>query len=698
MANNQSYNITAKGFIEITGNTLGLAGSSTVLVGGIRNFTIATPNPPDGGTTQSINSNSSSAFLNLPINYQILYAELFWGGIYQDNTTGLDVTSQIDNNINLTDPRGITTSIAVTPNTSQQNIPYGYVRSADVTNIISVAGAGKYTVSGVAAILTGNFTVGNVDNYFAGWSLYVIVEDLSQSHKNMTIWNSFDTPGTFVNISGFSTPATGSVAGRLFISAGSGNANLTGDQLRFGPTAGTVTALSTPTNLVSNFFVGVICDRYGNVNTTGTWGNVNDTANVTPVQGNRSMYDLTGVDVSSTLQNNQTSAVININSTGDGIISNALALEIEVNAANLYPIVKTVDKQYTDIGETLTYTIAFSNSGLVSALNVILIDTIPAQTKFISNSVSIDNVNQPGLSPQLPGLNLGNIEPNQRMTVTFNVLVITTPQGFPLINTIPNVASVGYSFVSVPGTPTIPANDISSTATTILQRANLEANKIVDKNYANVGAILTYTIPIKNMGDVTAHNIIFTDTIPSGTSIINDSFKQDGNIIVSNTGIYNVTLPNNIGSLSVSTITFQVKIDTIPNPNPIINSASMQYSYTVDGSTIPIRVGNNSTNTNSVSTKINNANLSNIVKYVDKEYATCGDFINYTIVLNNNGNVTAQRVVIKDTIPNNTQFIANSIYIDGVQQSGGNPTIGISVPDIGPISTKTISFSVVVQC
>lgn len=254
--------------------------------------------------------------------------------------------------------------------------------------------------------------------------------------------------------------------------------------------------------------------------------------------------------------------------------------------------------------------------------------------------------------------------------------------------TLPNTITLGssltlnlgdYALVTIINSP--PASAI------------LNSSKIVNKNFALIGDVLTYTIPVSNIGTLTANNIVFIDTIPNGVTLVPGSFKQDGVPISGSSNPPGVTLPSVLSSSKTSTITFQVIITTNPNPNPIPNNASFSFNYFNGLVTIP-----SSSNTNTVNTAINYASLGSISKSVDKSFATCGDTLTYTIYIPNTGTVTALNVVFKDTIPNGSVFIANSLLINGVTISNANLNSGVTLPDLSPGSTATIVFQTQVQC
>ena len=55
---------------------------------------------------------------------------------------------------------------------------------------------------------------------------------------------------------------------------------------------------------------------------------------------------------------------------------------------------KAVDKNFADIGDTLTYTVSFTGTGNTSANNVMFTDAIPTGTTFVLNSLTIDGTTQ----------------------------------------------------------------------------------------------------------------------------------------------------------------------------------------------------------------------------------------------------------------------------------------------------------------
>lgn len=681
------YNKTLRGALYEIGNSLGLA-STTI---GVGNMTTATPAPPSGGTTTVFTSNSNSVNIQVPSG-KVVYAELTWACASSTPSQTISPTTAINNSIFVRNPSGVTSTVAINPSTTQSSgtISPGqfasYTQSVEITTIIQNGGNGFYTLSQVPMV---------IGNTGGGFIITIVYEDSALPFRNINIWSLFNGPGigSTVNIplTGFSTPSSGNVTGRLTVGALAGNSDQSGDFVRFGSNVASAVTLSGPNNLANNFFASQINNNLGVRDTTGTFGNANVNAGSVAPAGVRVFYDTTNVNASSGLTNNQTSAVVVLGTSSDFYNVNSLGLQIDVNSAQLSPVTKISNNYFANIGDTITYTVTFGNLGLVEANDVVFIDTIPNGLSFISGSVNLNGTTEASLNPNPPGFNIGQVAPSAKVTISFKALVTTIPSPNPA----QNQASLGYNFISAPGLTPIIASDSTNIVNTQVNRVDIASTKTVSKSFANVGDILTYTIVIGAFGNVTANSVVLVDTIPSGTTLVAGSLTQNNSPLAGNPNPPGVTL-NNISKTGITTVSFKVKVDTIPNPNPIQNSATVTYTYLVDPTLARNDTG--SSNTNIVNTQVNNANFGGISKLADKSFGDCGEVITYTIIAPNTGNVTAQNVVFKDTIPNGTVLVSDSVFVNGLQQTGANPSSGITIPNIGPSITATLTFSVRVIC
>lgn len=703
------FQTNTRGALYQAGNTLGLSGNNgqPAAIGNVGGFiTTSTTLPTPTGWEAIVNvaneenitlnwqQNSSSANVNLPTGASVLYAELIWASDIRNET--LDLSAVQNTSVALTAPDGSTILVAPDPITSQTVTmpgPITYMtRSNNVTSIIQQKGNGKYTVSGVPAARGGTSTC------CVGWTLVMAYSLSSQPYRSLNIYTACEgisgTISATLTVTGFSTPRSGTVLARALIGGLEGDSNGSGDQALFGSNTSSLIALSGPQNPQSNFFQAQICDNTGNLDRSGTFGNRNQPLG-SLASGVRQGWDITNVDANGILPNNQTSAVFRFSSTSEVYAANMVALQINVDSADLSSINKGGDKSVVLLNDVLAYTITIPNTGTTTATNIIFIDTVPNGTSFVPGSVTINGISDVIANPKNPGFSIPDIGAGGVSTVSFKVTIDTVP----IPNPIPNNCFVTYKFL--PGiASTIPVSSYneSNVFNVTYIEPRLSSAKYVDKNYANIGDILTYTIPIQNTGTATANSILFLDTIPSGTSLVVGSLKQDGVNISGTTNSPGVTLPNGLAIGGTTTVSFQVTITMLPSPNPIPNIATVIGRFILDATTSPNRIITSTTYTNRVTTQVNTASIVNPTKTVDKAYATCGDTISYLIQFKNSGSTTALNVVLKDTIPSGTALVPNSVLINGVQQMGANPGSGINIGSIAPNATVSVFFSVAVQC
>ena len=451
------FSLTTAGNVVATGNALGLSKQMSANGPGVEDSigTFATldgasvddspanaGNPWFTGTTFDWASNGADAELVLPENAEILYAELIWGGSTFYGTE--DVTAELDTSVTLAFG-GEEITVAPDPITAltiQEQSTMGfaanyYMRTADVTEFVSGHHAGLYAVSGVPATQDTAINQSNA----AGWTLVVAYRDSSEPIRNLTIF----TGGSFVDeistedyeVSGFCTPPQGAFAGNVIVSAMEGDASRTGDSLAIADDGVSFTNLSGPNNPADNFFCSQINDGDGNLDTSGTFGDLNHNAAAgTHVSGGRQSWDITRVPVSSNeghLSNGQTSATIRTQTLDDSYVPTLVAFGIQVNAPDFTGASADAAPTELALEQVATVTIDLENTGLVDATGLMFTAPLPAGLAL--DSFAIDGVegdidgNPVDEGALATGVPIGDVGTDVAREIVMEVRAVAEPDG-----------------------------------------------------------------------------------------------------------------------------------------------------------------------------------------------------------------------------------------------------------------------------
>ncbi|MGL4450093.1 MAG: hypothetical protein ACRCTZ_02740 [Sarcina sp.] len=382
---------------------------------------------------------------------------------------------------------------------------------------------------------------------------------------------------------------------------------------------------------------------------------------------------------------NYTYTVNPSNPNGESVTTKTTDATTTVGSAKI-TMVKNATPADATIGDTVTYAVVLTNTGNVAANNILFKDAIPSELSFDAGSVVVGGTPDLTADP-VAGFTIPTLAAGTSISVVFTTTAVTVPTTGVIVN---NKATADFKYTVDPAFPNGKSGTSQSNVKPInLGIADITMTKKVDKAYADVGETLTYTVSLANSGNVAANNVIFTDTIPSGTSLVADSLIVNG---VAQIGA-NPAAGYNIGTIAAGSsvdVEFKVKVDQVPTPNPILNSASSTYGYTVG-----VTDFNKSSSSNQVSTQVNHGNIPQVTKTA-VSFATLNQIITYTIAIPNDGNVPVNQVILTDIIPSNTSFVIGSIKINGSAGSG-TPDSGISVGTIAPGTTKTVTFDVKVN-
>ncbi|ANE48162.1 hypothetical protein SY83_19800 [Paenibacillus swuensis] len=692
--------LNENGGLTFTGNTLGLSRSNIVGVPGVEDaigafITTDTTQqfgtyPP--GTVGDFRQNNSAAQLVLPQGSTILYAELIWGGTYLNG--GVDFSAFINDPVNFTTPAGLI-SVNPDPDTamegflsgSLQNNPTAvFVRSANVTSLVAAGGAGTYA----AGRIVGTIIIPEPTSNNAGWTLAVYYRNPASPLRNLSLRVGINviraTQGP-VNtlINGFATPFQGPLNGRAAVSAQEGDANKTGDRAQFGPNINSLSVLSGPNNFANNFFASQINNDSGALDTTGTFGTRNQT-NGQPgsnIVGGRQGWDITNVDISATLLNGQTSAQFGLITNGDGYLVNAIGLQIDI-AVPLLRVTKSTNATSLVVDDVFTYTVLVENTGAVNATAVELFDNIEENTVFVPQSVVVNGTPQPLADPTL-GVTLGTIPPGGTVTVSFRVRLIS----FPVPSEIQNQSLVSFTFQPTPDSKPISTFVPSNIITIPAFHPIVTIEKSADRTNALVGDTVTYTLIVRNTGNISTSNTV-TDPLSTDVSFVPGSVTVNGTPRPAD----NITAGVNVGTIAPGgqvTVVFRVVITSLPASGVVRNTSVTAFTFTLPDN----RTLQGNATSNEVIIPVSAPDVT-VTKSASTAGTFVGDTVTYTLNVVNNNPTPVNSTVLSDAVPFGSTFIAGTVTVNGLPAPTADPSTGIQLGTIAGGVTVPVTFQVTV--
>lgn len=259
-----------------------------------------------------------------------------------------------------------------------------------------------------------------------------------------------------------------------------------------------------------------------------------------------------------------------IGSASDGEVEDYL-IKI-VDPTTLITSVKTADKSFVGLGETVNYTIFIPNTSAYDTSNLVLKDILPTGFSLVPGSFSVNGmvINNPNL---IVGVPLGNLASGDNFIISFSALVANDPSLCG--TTVSNQAFIDLQFCTGT-TQTLSTNIVNVD----IQCISLEVIKEADKDILIVGDTLTYTITITNTSNIALDNLVLTDKISDCASFVIDSVTLNG---VKQPGVNPETgIP--IGTLNPGTsviVGFSVRLDKVCCPASLSNKALVTYEYTI---------------------------------------------------------------------------------------------------------------------
>jgi uncharacterized repeat protein (TIGR01451 family) len=383
------------------------------------------------------------------------------------------------------------------------------------------------------------------------------------------------------------------------------------------------------------------------------------------------------VQVTSPLPNGTiiTNATYGIDSNETAPVAGA-AVTTTVTSSPALTISKADGPDPVAAGANITYTISYANSGNANATGVVITDTVPGNTTFVSTTGGGT------LAGSVVTWAIGALAAGGSGAVQLVVKVNS-----PLANgTI--ITNATYGIDSNETAPTAGAAD----TTTVTSAPSLQATKAFSDDNGGAlkpGDVVTYTITVSNSGNADATGVLLTDPIPVNTTLVVGSLTSDDPADVRTPGnpltVAIGTLNGAGGTDSDVVITFKVRL-----ASPLANGTTISNQGTVTAAG-PLSLNTDDPSTGAAGDATARAVVSAPVlsatkTVVDDNGGTLiqGDVVTYTVTVRNTGNADATNILLSDLIPANTTLVAGSLTSDDVTdvRTEGNPLL----VDIGTLS------------
>ena len=214
-----------------------------------------------------------------------------------------------------------------------------------------------------------------------------------------------------------------------------------------------------------------------------------------------------------------------------------------------------------NVGDSVTFTMIVQNSGNVALTGATLTDAVPAAFTVTATSANASFVGNAVTA------NIGNLAVNAQVAVT--VTAITNSAG-----SFTNQASVVSTQTTAPTlsdfdpvqpgaqpTPVVvlPANATGVPALAVSKSVAISVDANLDGRL-NAGESIRYTIVVRNSGTALANNVVLSDTLPPGLTLIDVSPSQGA--VVSGTSTNIVVNLGSIGPSALATLTITAGVPT----------------------------------------------------------------------------------------------------------------------------------------
>ncbi|MDW7679743.1 MAG: hypothetical protein SCK70_04215, partial [bacterium] len=349
-------------------------------------------------------------------------------------------------------------------------------------------------------------------------------------------------------------------------------------------------------------------------------------------------------------------------------------------------------------GDEIEYTVWIKNSGTGIAHNVVYLDSLSTELSFVEGSASTSKGNIFHANGILQA-NIGTVDPfeNELITIKFKVRVnqhakIIRNQGFVVCD------EVDPHPTDDPDTGTL--DDPTYTRMPDFSDSNNITKQDTFFDVDNDGKItpgdkIDYLITIRNSGSGIAKNVVFTDTIPQFTQLVENSVSTSKGTIVSRSPVLIVQIGDlEPEELEIVSIQFQVMVtdsaDMISNQGFVSGDNFPQYPSDDPETDTP--------HDETITVLPDFSGTGDVLKrgvFFDTDQnglISPGDSIFYHIIIKNSGYGDAHNVVFVDSIPKHTSFVPGSAFTSKGEIFSTSPLFRVEIGTIAARNSELVDI------
>jgi large repetitive protein len=372
----------------------------------------------------------------------------------------------------------------------------------------------------------------------------------------------------------------------------------------------------------------------------------------------------------------------------DNAVSDSKVYTTTVQRA-LLAFTKNQDLANPQPGQTINYTLSYSNSGSGPALGAVLTDVLNTNVTLVGGSITGGGTYNSGT--RTITWNVGRVGAGASGSFTFQATVNTQ---VPVGTVIPNLGHYTFTDSTSGGFKDTTSNTVNATVALLtgLSSAISPAAQTQD-----AGLRVLYGLTVTNLGNA-ADSVRLTYT---SSAAFTWKFYVDinGNGLID--GADSLISVNKLGPLALGASLKLIAMDTIPHPTPDRTLDSAVYTFTS-----LTNAGTNSAVTGKTTVRAPILALVKSVAVVGGGQPVPGATLRYTLQYSNSGTGASQQSAVSDPVPANTSYVANSVVLNSATKTDASDadevtvssgTVNVNLGTVAAGFNGTITFDVKIQ-